>query len=140
MPRGVRGPKLTFDRMAAEAGWDGGNVSPVNNGKWKGCSRSAPSCSTVPTHAWCPREAATPTRSVVSGDGGPGTDGGEVAGRQITQVALAKAGVGRGDVLEIRFDFGRDGCNGLKGWYVDNVKVLSCKKKNGRCAGRSTQD
>ena len=73
--------------------------------------------------------------------GWTGTDDGQVEGSWgQTQVALGRAGVGRGDRLEIRFDFGRDGCNGLKGWYVDNVKVLACKKKNGRVAGRSTPD
>ena len=25
-----------------------------------------------------------------------------------------------------RFDFGRDGCAGIDGWYVDNVKVTVC--------------
>ena len=141
MPRRVRAPKLTFNHyVATEAGWDGGNVKiRVNDGTWK----------LLPDRAFLfngPNARMVPARggnsNPLSGERGwTGTDGGEVAGSWgQTQVALAKAGVGRGDVLEIRFDFGRDGCNGLKGWYVDNVKVLSCKKKNGRVAGRSTQD
>ena len=31
-----------------------------------------------------------------------------------------------GDTIQIRFDIGRDGCGGIDGWYVDNVKVVVC--------------
>jgi hypothetical protein len=59
-----------------------------------------------------------------------GTNGGEVFGSWgQTQIRLKKAGVGAGDKFKIRFDFGRDGCNGVDGWYVDNVKVVKCLKK-----------
>jgi hypothetical protein len=32
---------------------------------------------------------------------------------------------GDGDVIRLRFDFGVDGCNGLLGWYVDDVRVCT---------------
>ena len=35
---------------------------------------------------------------------------------------VAKAG----DSVKFRFDMTRDGCNGVEGWYVDNVKVEVC--------------
>ena len=28
--------------------------------------------------------------------------------------------------MQLRFDIGRDGCGGIDGWYVDNVKVEVC--------------
>ncbi|HYB99849.1 MAG TPA: M4 family metallopeptidase [Candidatus Limnocylindrales bacterium] len=31
-----------------------------------------------------------------------------------------------GDTIRVRFAFGMDGCFGVDGWYVDDVRVLSC--------------
>ncbi len=141
MPRRVMAPKLTFDHyVATEAGWDGGNVKiRVNGGRWtllpaKAYVFNGP-------NARMETQQAGNTSPLAGERGWTGTDGGEVEGSWgQTHVALAKAGVGKGDRLEIRFDFGRDGCNGIKGWYVDNVKVLSCKKRDGRVTGRSARD
>jgi hypothetical protein len=33
------------------------------------------------------------------------------------------------DLTRLRSDFGRDGCTGIDGWYVDDIKVLTCKPK-----------
>jgi len=32
----------------------------------------------------------------------------------------------KGGKLQLRFDIGRDGCGGLDGWYVDDVRVTVC--------------
>ena len=32
--------------------------------------------------------------------------------------------------LRLRFDMGRDGCGGIDGWYVDNVKVTNCERRD----------
>ena len=32
-----------------------------------------------------------------------------------------------GDTVKLRFAMGRDGCGGVDGWYVDNVKIVICK-------------
>ena len=29
--------------------------------------------------------------------------------------------------MRLRLDMGRDGCGGLDGWYVDNIKVTACE-------------
>ena len=34
--------------------------------------------------------------------------------------------VSGGDDLEVRFDFGKDGCTGVTGWYVDDFEVYIC--------------
>jgi hypothetical protein len=31
-----------------------------------------------------------------------------------------------GDTVQFRFDFGMDGCNGIDGWYIDNVALSVC--------------
>ena len=36
-------------------------------------------------------------------------------------------GVAIGDTIKVRFAVGRDGCGGVFGWWVDNVKVTTCK-------------
>jgi hypothetical protein len=38
-------------------------------------------------------------------------------------------GVNPGDTIRLRFDFGIDGCAGVDGWYVDDVKVRACNVK-----------
>ena len=30
-----------------------------------------------------------------------------------------------GDTFRLRFDFGVDGCAGIDGWYIDNVRVVA---------------
>ncbi len=34
--------------------------------------------------------------------------------------------VSGGDSIQIRFEFGKDGCGGALGWFVDNVRVYDC--------------
>ena len=31
-----------------------------------------------------------------------------------------------GDEVRLRFEMGLDGCNGLVGWFVDDVRVFAC--------------
>ena len=55
-----------------------------------------------------------------------GTNGGEVSGSwgqsQINLTGIAVPG----DAIQIRFEMGLDGCNGLVGWYIDDVQVYFC--------------
>lgn len=54
-----------------------------------------------------------------------GSDGGVVTGSWgQSQVDLGTY-AGAGDTIRLRFDFGVDGCNGLDGWYLDNVTVCT---------------
>ena len=57
-----------------------------------------------------------------------GTDGGEPTGSWGTSIVdLSQIeGAAPGDDLVFRFDFGRDGCTGIDGWYVDDVQVTVC--------------
>ena len=45
---------------------------------------------------------------------------------------LLTVGVKAGDTIKLRFDFGRDGCGGRDGWYVDNIKLQSCLARRPR--------
>jgi hypothetical protein len=75
------------------------------------------------------------TNPMAGEPGFTGTDGGEVTGTWGTsQVDLSALGVGGGDRLRLRFDIGRDGCGGIDGWYVDDVKVTVCVAGGGGVA------
>jgi hypothetical protein len=122
MPATLGAPKLSFDHyVATEFEYDGGNVKLSVNGE-----AFAP----IPGGAYlfnAPNAELAATNPLDGEPGFTGSDGGEVSGSWGTSyVDLAAAGVQAGDSVRLRFDFGRDGCGGLDGWYVDNVKVTNC--------------
>ena len=123
-------PRLTFEHyFATEQGWDGGNLKiSINGGAFD----------VVPTTAFIFNPYTATLQTAAAGNTNPlagqpaftGTDGGEVDGSWgQSQVDLTKAGVKAGDSIQLRFDMGMDGCTGIDGWYVDDIKVLSCNLK-----------
>ena len=60
-----------------------------------------------------------------------GTDGGQVGGSWGQSQVNLSGIAGPGDSVVFRFDFGVDGCNGVVGWYVDDVQVYSCEGEGG---------
>ncbi len=121
VPRGSS-PRLSFDHyLATEATWDGGNVKiSVNGGPF----------ALIPLDAYrfnAPAGELDPQQGPMGGEPAwTGTDGGQLRGSWGTSVVALKGLAGAGDTVNFRFDMGRDGCNGLDGWYVDNVTVASC--------------
>lgn len=122
-------PRLVFDHyVASEAGWDGGNVKvSVNGGAF----------TAIPSSAFVYNAPNSSLNTTGAGNTGPmagqaawtGTDGGEPTGSWgQSQVDLSALSAVPGDSLKFRFDFGRDGCGGIDGWYVDNVKVVHCQQ------------
>lgn len=115
-------PHVAFEHwVATEAGWDGGNLKvSVNGGPFV----------LIPAAAY----SFNAYNSVINTGDNPlseqqaftGTDAGSVSGSwgqsQINLYGLALPG----DTIQLRFDFGTDGCNGVLGWYVDNVEAYSC--------------
>jgi hypothetical protein len=41
-------------------------------------------------------------------------------------IDLSKIGVTSGSKIKFRFEFGTDGCNGIEGWYLDEIYVYNC--------------
>ena len=115
-------PRVAFDHwVMTEAGWDGGNLKlSVNGGPFV----------LIPAAAYdfnAYNSAINAGDNPLSGQSAfTGTDGGRVGGSwgqsQINLYGLALPG----DNVQLRFDFGTDGCNGAEGWYVDNVEAYSC--------------
>jgi len=125
-----KSPRVTFNHyVATETGYDGGNLKVRIN--------SEGTFEVVPQEAYIfnkPTKLATEeagnTNPLAGQDGFTGTDGGEVTGSWgQSQVDLTMIGARSGDSIELRFDMGMDGCNGLDGWYVDDVTVSTCKAK-----------
>jgi Zn-dependent metalloprotease len=126
LPASNKLPRLTFDHyVATESGYDGGNVKiSVNGGDFAVIPAEAYTFNAPGTLTG----SATNTSPLAGEDGFTGTDGGKLTGSWgQSQVNLSEAGAAPGDVVKLRFDIGRDGCGGLDGWYVDNVKIVTCK-------------
>ncbi len=119
-------PRITFDHyVATEYGYDGGIVSyRVGGGKFR----------RVPTSAYLfnkpgARMAADGTGPLADELAFTGTDGGKTTGSWGTSRIDLRKLAKPGQKLQLRFDFGIDGCGGVDGWYIDNLKVATCKAK-----------
>ncbi len=133
----ILSPRLTFRHyVATEANFDGGNLKiSVNGGPFE----------LVPASAFIFNAYNTTLTTAAGGNTSPlagqpaysGTDGGEVFGSWgLTQVNLVAIGIDPGDTIQLRFDMGMDGCAGIDGWYVDDVKVQACNTKKGEKAAK----
>ncbi|WP_157537653.1 M4 family metallopeptidase [Nocardioides sp. Root190] len=121
-------PRFSFDHyMASEVSFDGGNVKvSVNGGAYE----------LVPDGAWLYNAPGGQLESLSGGNTNPmagetaftGTDGGEPTGAWGSSVIDLGEIADAGDKVRFRFDFGMDGCNGIDGWYIDNVAVSICEK------------
>ena len=123
----ILSPRLTFEHyIATEQGWDGGNLKlSINGGPFTVIPASAFQFN--PYNATLNTAAQGNTNPLQGQPGYTGTDGGEVFSTWgQSQVDLTLAGVKPGDSIVLRFDFGMDGCTGVDGWYVDDVKVRAC--------------
>ena len=128
VPEGEK-PRLSFQHyIATESGFDGGNVKvSVNGGTFD----------VVPSSAYLFNGPAGALATAAAGNTNPmageeawtGTNGGKLHGSWGTSIIDLSALAAAGDTLTLRFDMGRDGCNGVEGWYVDNILVKSCVDK-----------
>ena len=116
-------PRMSFDHyVSTEATWDGGNLkASVNGGEFTLVDEAA-YIYNAPGGEIDPRQGTS-----LSGEPAwTGTDGGQLNGSWGTSVVDLSKISKPGDSVRFRFDMSRDGCNGVDGWYVDNVKVQVC--------------
>ena len=124
------GHRLSFVHyVATEFGWDGGNLRiSINGGPLQFVPASAFTFN--PYNTTLQTAAAGNTNPLAGQPAFSGTDGGQVTGSWgESQVDLKALGVKRGDRIRLQFSFGMDGCAGVDGWYVDDVKVSACRPK-----------
>jgi len=126
IPEGTLVPRISVDHwVATEFQYDGGNVKiSVNGGVFNLIPASAiefnPYNSTLFSSSDDNSNPLAGEDAFTGADNG-GTSGSWVQSR-ITLFGIAAAE----DTIQLRFDFGVDGCDGLIGWYVDDVDVYSC--------------
>ena len=124
VPAYATAPRLSFDHwIATEPGYDGGNLKiRVNGGVW----------TTIAANAFLFNSYNASLEELFNSNplaGQPaftGSNGSSVKGSwgqsQVNLSSYARAG----DKIELRFEMGVDGCNGLVGWYLDDVRAYAC--------------
>lgn len=124
-PDGPAVPQIAFDHwVATERGYDGGNVKiSVNGGPWTLLPSSA-----FIFNAYNQALNPFPNDNPLAGEGAfTGSDEGSLVGSWGQSQIDLTGFVTSGDTVRIRYEMGLDGCNGLVGWYVDDVQVYACE-------------
>jgi Zn-dependent metalloprotease len=121
LPAGVNHPTVAFTHyIASEPGYDGGNVKiSVDNGPWQ----------LVASSAFEYNAYNTSLQSVLAGNtnplaGEPAWTG--AGGEWGTSLISLKSFASGGQAVRLRFEFGKDGCTGVDGWYLDDFEVYGC--------------
>jgi len=119
-------PHLAFDHwIATEAGWDGGNLKiRVNGGVWTQLAANALTFNGY--NGALATKLGGNTNPLAGEPAFTGSNNSSVGGSwgqsQVNLSSYARAG----DTVELRFELGLDACNGLFGWYVDDVRAYAC--------------
>lgn len=128
LPNNIYIPRVTIDHfVGVEARYDGGNIKvSVNGGPWEIVPESAFTFNPYNVEL-LPSSIFQPNTNPMAGETAfSGADEGQVTGSwgqsQLNLFGIAEAG----DDVQIRIEFGQDGCFGLDGWYVDDVHLYSC--------------
>jgi hypothetical protein len=126
LPAGAAAPRLTFDHwVSTEAAFDGGNLRiSVNGGPWMLVAQADFTFNGY--NATLATTAQGNTNPLQGQRAFSGSDGGSVLGswgRSHVNLAAYATAL---DTIQLRWDFGTDGCGGVFGWYVDDVTVHAC--------------
>jgi cysteine-rich repeat protein len=126
IPAGTLLPRISVDHwFATEFGFDGGNIKiSVNGGGFELIPASAIEFNSY--NSTLISSVDSNTNPLAGEDAFTGTDDGGISGSwgqsHITLFGIAAAE----DTIQLRFDFGIDACDGVIGWYVDDVEVYRC--------------
>jgi Zn-dependent metalloprotease len=115
--------RVAFDHwVATELLWDGGNIKiSVSDAPWQLVGSAQFDFNAYPESL-----AVFNDNPMAGEEAFTGSDGGEVGGSW-GQSQLNLAGmVLPGDDIRLGFEMGLDGCNGVHGWYLDDVNVYYC--------------
>jgi bacillolysin len=129
VPTGATNLKVSFEHyVQTETGYDGGNLLvKVNGGNF----------AVVPQDRYTFNPPNTQLNPAVSpGAGNTDPKAGEYAwtgsnlsngvGSWGTTIVDLSTLAHPGDTIQLKYDFGQDGCGGANGWFVDNVRVFNC--------------
>ena len=128
VPAGAIWTRLRFDHyVATEPLWDGGNVKISING---GSYEVIPGTAFLYNGYNATMNGGDNTNPLAEEPGFSGVGGGWG-----TSLVELRNLVEPGDSFRIAFDFGKDYCNGVDGWYIDDLEVYACTcNVDGDCA------
>lgn len=124
IPEDENFPFVSFTHyMVSEFGWDGGTVKIKVNDTWTSIPERQFQFN--PYNSLIRPASLRNTNPLADqlGWSGAGGDWG-------TSVIDLTGMVSGGDTIRFRFDFGKDGCVGLDGWYMDDFEVFTCTDCN----------
>lgn len=128
IPGGTAGNlNMVFDHYVdTEAGWDGGNIKYSLNGDvW----------TLLPATAFTANGYNNLLNTAEAGNTNPlqgqeaftGANEGALKGSWgQSQIDLTSIGLLAGGNIKFRWEVGTDGCGGVDGWYIDDVRVYTC--------------
>ena len=119
--------ELAFNHsVASEKNYDGGNLKySIDGGAW----------TLVPAASFTQNpynltldldDNDSPLRGEIAFSGSD--DGGSLSVWGQSIVDLSSMGITANKTLKLRWEFGSDGCNGVDGWYVDEIVVYNCSE------------
>ncbi|WP_299245666.1 M4 family metallopeptidase [uncultured Aquimarina sp.] len=119
--------ELAFNHLVAtEATWDGGNIKySLDGGAW----------TLIPLTAFSESPYNNTLKTTAEGNDNPlqgesaftGADEGSNTGSWgRSLIDLSSIGVNDNSTIQFRFEMGTDGCNGLFGWYIDEITLFNC--------------
>lgn len=132
IPAGASNLQMRFDHyVATEATFDGGQVEISVNG---GAFSLVPQANYVFNAPGSQFEPPPPVGLNTNPNAGEyawhgtnvGTPASQPRGSWGTTVIDLSSLTNPGDTIKVRFNFSQDGCNGVEGWYVDDIRVYSC--------------
>ena len=121
IPTGVHLPRIVFTQyLETENRYDGGVVFVrVNSGQWQQIPAAAFLYNSYNTTLFTEGQGNTnPYASQLTFSGADG--------QWSTSVVDLGTYVSDGDALEVRFDFSKDWCYGITGWFIDDFAVYHC--------------
>ncbi len=124
LPIMAAAPMLSFTHfVSAETFYDGGNISiSVNGGPWTLIPPSS-----ILHNAYNNALASAPSNTnPLAGQNAWTGFNLEPGDWGTTLIDLSAFTTGDDDV-QFRFDFGKDGCSGIDGWYVDDFELFVCE-------------
>ena len=130
IPAGADDLEMRFDHwVATETGWDGVQVEiSVNGGAF----------ALVPQANYVFNAPNSTLNSAIDGNTNPnagepawtgtnvGTPAGSPPGSWGTTIIDLSSLTNPGDTIKVRLTASQDGCNGVEGWYVDNIRLYYC--------------
>lgn len=132
IPANANDVKLSFDHyVATEAGVDGGQLElSVNGGPFQLVASSEYIYNYPKTAYAAPPPVGNntnpnPTEPAWTG-ANVGTPPSAPPGSWGTTIVNLSTLTNPGNSVKVRFNWSQDGCNGVDGWYVDNIRVYSC--------------